>query len=183
MATLICSNAGRIIRNESKGLLATVEKPSFSQENIQAHKRLNARKRSFDTQKTSNEKFLARREREYNIIRSHKSRNCYKQLAIFVKYEDGSKYLCGLVDFHRKGKKLFGGSLKPVLWFDVSMSGKISLNRMIDVGDTLPESVMRDMLGIHDKDVRVYAQSLDSIKAPRNPARQLQYEHIQTTHR
>lgn len=177
-ATISASNSGRDIRKDSKEVLSTVS-PYFSQENVVPHKRLNSRKKSFETPKTSNEKFLARREHEYNIIRSHKNtHSCYKQLAVFVKYQDGEKYLAALVDFHRKGKKLFGGSLKPVFWFDVSLTGKRTFNGAINVGDTLPESVMRDMLGIHDKTVHIYAQSLDSISAPRKPAQQLRYEHI-----
>ena len=177
--TVAIANNGKSIRDDSRQLMDSVDGFNVSQNPVSANKRLHIEKRSVERSKTDSERFFERREREYNIIRSHVNKHvCRKQLAVFVKYQDGTKYLAALVDFHKRGKKLYGGSLSPVLWFDVSIGYKRTLRGMIDVSDTLPESVMRKMLGIYEKDVHVYAQSLESVNAPRKPGSNLRYEKI-----
>lgn len=175
--TIALENLGKCIREDSRLATDTVSAFSATQNTVSANKRLHVKKRSSIEPISACKDFYVRRAREYDLISHHVNKhNCKKQLAVFVKFPDGNKYLVAFVDFFRRGKKLYGGSISPVFWYDVSTSYKRTLRGSIDVSDTLPESVMRKMLGIYEKDVHVYAQSLDSIKPSRMPT--TRYEKI-----
>ena len=123
---------------------------------------------------TAEEKWNYRREREFNLIRSHKTRNCYKQLAVFAKWEDGTKMLVALVDYHKKGKKLFGGTISPVFWWNVSTNYHVSFGGLVDF--RLTEENLCSALGLEVGEAHVYAQSLDEVRKPRDTRERLRYE-------
>lgn len=120
-----------------------------------------------DTPLTQEEEWHFQREWEYQIIRKHMGYSSYvdKQLAVFMKFPDGSKYLGALVDL-----RATRNPYEPLcIWREVRPNGSL-VSKRIDIRTngklSLPERVMRKMLGIGDTNVRVYAQLLKEIKRP-----------------
>ena len=163
--TIVMDNGGKSIRTEIAPFVDEIRAMSRSYcKHVLSHEFRNIPRR----QMSREEEWQYRRMREYNIIRSHvRPSCCHKQVAIFVKNEDGSKILVALVDYFKRAKKLYGGTLSPVLWWDVSPNYKLSLRGLVDF--SLSEENLHEALGFKKGDrVHIYAQSLSEIHMPRD---------------